>query len=99
MRSHIKIHNVRFIPATPQKMGQGLLGYISCTLNGLLLLDGIVLRRTLEGSLTLSFPARKDGMGKKHPFIKPQNTDIREEIRAQVLDALGILETEGKTAC
>ena len=43
----------------------GLLGYLSVTY-GSMVLDGIVLRRTVDGRFALSFPARTDRSGRRH---------------------------------
>ena len=43
----------------PTEQKSGLLGYISCTY-GDIRLDGLAVRRTMTGDLTLSYPARRD---------------------------------------
>ena len=67
---------------------RGLLGYLSVTY-GDLLLDGLVLRRTADGRFAISFPARTDRNGKRHPFIRPIDNEAREAIERELLWQLG----------
>lgn len=89
----IDIQNVQFKAASQGDVMTGLIGWISCTLNARLQLDGIALHRTLDGRRTLSFPARRDGSGRQHFFVRPLDTATREEIEAQIFAALGIEES------
>ena len=57
----LKISDVKLTAATPKQIELGLLGWIRCRLNDDLQLDGIAVRRGLDGRLSLSFPARRDG--------------------------------------
>jgi len=88
--SQSPITEVRFTPARPLDMARGLFGYITCILSDIILLDGITLRKTLDGRLTLSFPAREDGNGNKHFYIQPLDDESREEVERRVFDFLGI---------
>ena len=81
---------VGFTRADAVHVRQGLLGYITCVFAGTLLLDGITLRLTAAGRPTLSFPVRRDGRGKQHPYFRPLNTDARKTIEAAIFRALGI---------
>lgn len=90
MKIQTSISDVNFTPACPKDMDQGLLGFITFTLNGSLLLDGIAFRKTLEGKPTLSFPCRKDGNGNKHFYIQPLDNKTRREVERQVFSHLGI---------
>ncbi|MBZ0154103.1 MAG: hypothetical protein K8J09_21470 [Planctomycetes bacterium] len=65
-----------------------MLGFISVTY-GTLVLDGICLRRTAEGRYTLSFPARTDRAGRRHPYIRPVDDSVRQEIEREILWQLG----------
>lgn len=86
----IKITNVQFTSAHPDDVPTGLLGWIRCTLNGTIQLDGISLRRTRDGRPTLSFPARFDGAGRQHHYLKPMDDETRRGIERQVFKALSI---------
>lgn len=66
----------------------GLLGYLSIDY-GDLLLDGVVLRRTADGRYALSWPARTDRAGRRHPYIRPESDYVRQEIERELLWQLG----------
>jgi hypothetical protein len=89
MRDLPTITGVRFTAATDWHRGRGLLGFIRVVLNGQLVLDGITLRRTLDNRLTLSFPEREDGVGRRHPIIRPVDDEARRAIEAAILGSLG----------
>lgn len=77
-----------WVKAGEQDIRTGLLGFLSVTY-GCLVLDGIVLRRTAEGRLALSFPARTDKTGRRHSYIRPASDDVRLEIERELLWQLG----------
>ena len=66
----------------------GLLGYLALQF-GPLALDGVTVRKTAQGKLTLSFPSRTDRAGRRHPLIRPLDDQARLEIEAEVLWQLG----------
>ena len=86
----IRLGDIRLTAAGPDLQKTGLLGWVTCTINGCLRLDGITLRRTAAGRLTLSFPARKDRSGVIHPFLKPLDDATRVEIERQILGQLAL---------
>ena len=88
MTTTLHITSVGFTPSSPGQVRTGLLGYVSCVLAGRVVLDGITLRRTAAGRLTLSFPERRDRSGKRHALIRPLDSDARHEIERQVLGKL-----------
>ena len=92
MRSDIKISNVRFTPSIGLEAALGLRGWVSCVLNGRLKLDGIAVRRTRSGRLTLSFPSRKDRYGIEHFVVRPLDDAARKVMERQIFQALGIKE-------
>ncbi len=66
---------------------QGLLGFLSVAC-GPWIFDGITLRRTADGRLAISFPARSDRSGRKHAFIRPVDNATREAIERELLGQL-----------
>lgn len=66
----------------------GLLGYLSVSY-GTLVLDGLVLRRTADGRLAISFPARTDRAGRRHSYIRPADDQARIAIEREILGQLG----------
>ena len=77
-----------WVRATDTEIRSGLMGYIMVEY-GTLVLDGIALRRTTDGRLVLSFPARTDGAGRRHPYIRPIDDEARRVIEAAILGELG----------
>lgn len=79
-----------FNAASAQHIRTGLLGWITVEVDGLLVLDGITLRRTAstDAGLSLSFPERRDGAGRRHSLIRPIDDDARRAIEEAVLGAL-----------
>ena len=65
----------------------GLLGFVMAEY-GDLVLDGITVRRTAEGRLALSFPARTDKAGRKHAYVRPIDDAARQEIEREVMSQL-----------
>jgi hypothetical protein len=83
-----RISDVRFAAARPDMRERGMLGWICCSVDQNLQLDGLALRRTTEGRYRLSFPHHVDSSGTKHDLIKPLSSRVRDAIEAQVIDAL-----------
>lgn len=67
-----------------------MIGWVACTLNGSIRLDGLALRKTASGRLALSFPARRDATGKQHFYSRPLDDRSRREIEYEVFKALGL---------
>ena len=88
----LEVTDVRFTSARSSESETGLLGYITCSVNDTLHLDGIALRRTADGRLTLSFPSRKDSSGRQHFFIRPLDDRARREVEHQIFRALALTE-------
>jgi hypothetical protein len=75
----------RVVPAGRTLERRGLLGWVSLEINGLVI-DGLALRRTREGRLALSWPAKRDRRGVDHYVVRPIDHKTRIEIERQVLD-------------
>ena len=56
----------------------------------MLRLEGVTLRRTLDGRFALSFPARRDRQGRPHAIVRPLDKHALREVEAQVFAALGL---------
>lgn len=84
------ISGVAFTPGTVQEESEGLVGFVTLTFADLLLLDGLVLRRTAAGQHALSFPSRTDRQGRRHPYYRPQDDRARRIIEDAVFSVLGI---------
>ena len=86
----IEISSVAFTNGSPADIRSGLIGWITCVLNDTLLVDGVTLRQTADGRLTLSYPTRRDGKGRKHPLVRPVDDDARRDIERQIFAKLGV---------
>ena len=93
MREEIRISDVRFTATTPETRESGLLGFLEFDY-GDLHLDGIALRRTVDGRPTLSYPERTDRSGNRHPVIRPVDDDARMRVEHAVLAALDLRQDE-----
>jgi len=69
----------------------GLLGYVS-VFYGDLILDGLTIRRTTEGRVTISYPQRRDGRGHGHAIIRPIDDDARLRIEKAILGAAAAMQ-------
>jgi len=65
---------------------RGLLGFLSLTY-GDLILDGVTVRRTADGRMTLSWPERRDRHGRAHPYLRPISDEARRRIEHAVFSA------------
>lgn len=88
--STLGVSHVRLATASPNDRDRGLLGYVSLVLNSQLRLDGVTLRRTSTGRLSLSYPERRDRRGGSHPYVQPLTDAAREHVERQVFAALGL---------
>lgn len=88
MSDALRIRRVRFVAATANCRSPSVLGYASCSINGLGRLDGIAVRRVGSGSYAIALPSRRDGSGRRHLYFKPRTTAVRDSIEAQVLGEL-----------
>ena len=86
-----KVSRVGFVPAGEGDVLNGHLGYVSFLLAGRVRVDGVTLRRTADGRLTLTFPARRDRHGGEHPYVRPIDDATRVAIERAVFEALGFL--------
>ena len=93
---HIEV--LTFSSAGPEQAKTGMLGWLSLTLSGQLLLDGVALRRTQSGRLRLSFPRPKSPSGREREVVRPIDDAARDAIEDQVLRALGIDSMQGLTS-
>ena len=88
--SDLRITSIAFTTASAAHVQTGLIGWINFVLNDTLLVDGVTLRRTVDGKLTLSFPERRDTRGRKHSILRPVDDDARRDIERQIFDQLCI---------
>lgn len=90
MTDELVVDRVELVTAGPDHAADGLLGWMRCRINRALRVDGITLRRTLDGRLTIAFPTRRDRRGRQHPYVAPVDEDVRREIERQLFEALDL---------
>lgn len=83
MRS-TRITLVGYVPAADADVRTGLLAYLQVQLDDVVL-DGLTLRRTAAGKFAISFPARTDRQGNRHPIVRPVDDDARRQIEHELL--------------
>ena len=86
------ITRVTMITGSSSELQSGLLGWVSFDLDQVLRVDGVALRRRLDGRLTLSFPCRRGRAGDSHPYLRPLDAQARTIIERQVFRELGLEE-------
>lgn len=79
--------DLTFTAAGPAERSTGLLGWLHCRY-GLLIIDGIGVRRTLDGRLTISFPERRDRAGRAHAVVRPIDARARAAIEGEILQGI-----------
>lgn len=84
------VSRVLLVQATPTEIERGLLGWVSFDLDGVLRVDGVALRRRLDGKPTLSFPCRKGRAGDSHPYLRPLDAQTRAVLERLVFAALNL---------
>jgi hypothetical protein len=92
MGRRVLVTAVKLSPAPAADVERGFLGWVSFDLHEVLRIDGVALRRRLDGRLTLSFPCRRGRAGDRHPYLRPLDAQARAVIERQVFDALGLKE-------
>jgi DNA-binding cell septation regulator SpoVG len=86
-----RISDIRFKPSRSIDESGGLLGWTAFILNDDLRVSSVAVRRTRRGSITLSFPTRKDGQGIAHPIVIPTTHAAHKAIERVVLAELRAL--------
>ena len=94
--SPITLTEFRFSPADAEHQKTGLLGWLTFTIGGLFRLDGVTVRRTADGRLTLAFPSKIDRNGRKRPLVRPISEQARLEIEDCVFSAL-MMDARGRS--
>jgi hypothetical protein len=89
MASTSLVSDLHFQPGGWRDLASGLLGYLSFRVAGVLVVDGATLRETADGRLTISWPERRDGAGRRHPIVRPADLAMRRAIEAEVIALLG----------
>jgi len=82
------VTSVRFLPASRLDRQQGLLGWVSAELAGVVRVEGLVLRRTARGAVRVFPPERVDGTGRRHRVVDVIDSRLERAWEAEILVAL-----------
>ena len=88
-RAWPQLSEFQFFRAAASLRARGLIGHLSLVVDDTFRLDGISIRRTAAGRLTLSFPRRFDRRGRKHYYSQPIDDDARRSIESRVFEQIG----------
>lgn len=77
-----QVRIVKWTPGTPDDLRLGLIAYVRISLDRVLI--DVTARRTAEGKLTLSYPERRDGKGRRYSVVRPIDDDARRAIETEV---------------
>lgn len=81
----LQVHDVAFAPADPQLLSRGVLGFATVSLNSSVRVSGFKVRREPEGGYSVSFPTKRDRLGKYHVVLEPLGPAARHSIEGQIL--------------
>ena len=69
----------------------GLLAWASCIVAGAIKLDNIAIRRSRDGSLFLTYPAKRTASGDKYHYFNPISVEAARAVQDAVLARLAAL--------
>jgi len=76
----------------------GLVAWASCVVSGAIKLDNIAIRRSRDGGLFLTYPAKRTASGEKYHYYHPISIEAASAVQDAVLARLAALAksaTEG----
>ena len=85
----VRVSGVIFNAATATDRATGLLGFVQCVVGGILVVDGISVRLTTDGRISLSFPKRRKG-DREYSIIRPLNAAARAHLEREILAAIQV---------
>ena len=69
----------------------GLLAWASCVIGGSILLNNIAIRRSRDGSLFLTYPAKRVSGGQTYHYFNPISVEAADAVQDAVLARLAAL--------
>ena len=90
-------HQIMKIPITDVKVRlvehgtDGLLAWASCIVAGAIKLDNIAIRRSRDGSLFLTYPAKRTASGERYHYHNPISVEAARAVQDAVLARLAAL--------
>lgn len=87
MRDLLAITEFTFTPASRSLRATGLLGFLRLVLNDTVVIDGITIRRTLQGAIVVSWP-EPHTRGSSRRVVRPRDEDARAFLEREILKVL-----------
>lgn len=84
----LTVTDASLVAANPAEREKGLLGYLAITVNGRLRIEGLALRRTMTGRISVSFPEKRDSSGRPIHLVRPLDADTQRSLERQILEIL-----------
>ncbi len=69
---------------SPADQATGLLAFVSCTYGGIEI-DGLAIRRTTDGRIIVTFPAKSRNRCGRRYFVTPRSAPVRLEFETAIL--------------
>lgn len=85
MVSSPNIAITKWTHGSPADLRSGLLAFVQISYGDLLI--DVTARRTDDGRLAISFPERRDSMGRRHSVVRPVDDSARSAIEACIFRA------------
>ena len=76
------------------KQHGGLIGWASCVINGAILLNNTVIRRTEQGTLSLHFPEKPSRKKTLHPYFLPVSDHITDIFNRAIFNKLKEMDAD-----
>ena len=80
----MNISEIRITAASPADRDAGLIAFVSCTY-GEIEIDGIAIRKTVDGRIIVTFPARQWTGCRRKYFITPRSVPVRRAFEEAIL--------------
>ena len=88
MRDVPMISDIRIARASESQRARGLIAWVCCLLDGWFQIDGLCVRRTLDGRYVVSFPTHFDERNVKRTAFRPVTREAHEAVERPILDNL-----------
>ena len=82
------VTDIRFKPASRAQRQTGLVGFVSCRLDGRWLLDDVRICETVDRRHVVAFPSRRDANGARHSILRPLDDETRMLVETAILGSL-----------
>jgi DNA-binding cell septation regulator SpoVG len=85
--SALEVHDVGIVVAPPHVRDTGLMAWASVSIAAIVVIDGLTVRMSTGGTITIEWPMRKAEKGPLHAVAYVLDDDLRRRVEAAVLTA------------